>query len=40
VPQVIAHAPEAVLVIAPNPVDVMTHLAARYMDNKVIIRDT
>ncbi len=30
VPQVITHAPEAVLVVATNPVDVMTHLAARY----------
>jgi L-lactate dehydrogenase len=29
VPQVLAHAPEAVLVVASNPVDVMTHLAAR-----------
>ena len=30
VPEVLAHAPGAVLVIATNPVDVMTHLAARY----------
>ena len=30
VPQVLAHAPEAVLLVATNPVDVMTHLAARY----------
>src|SRR5262245_6139341 len=30
VPQIIAQAPEAVLVVATNPVDVMTHLAARY----------
>src|SRR5262245_42648482 len=30
VPQVLAHAPDAVLVVASNPVDVMTHLAARY----------
>jgi L-lactate dehydrogenase len=30
VPQVLAHAPEAVLVVASNPVDVMTHLAARF----------
>lgn len=30
VPQVLAHAPDAVLVVATNPVDVMTHLAARY----------
>ncbi|MGQ9851264.1 MAG: L-lactate dehydrogenase [Aggregatilineaceae bacterium] len=30
VPQVLEHASEAVLVVATNPVDVMTHLAARY----------
>src|SRR6516165_882956 len=30
VPQVIAAAPDAVLVVATNPVDVMTHLAAKY----------
>src|SRR5262249_19195800 len=30
VPAVLAKAPEAVLVVASNPVDVMTHLAARY----------
>ena len=30
VPQVLEHTPEAVLVVATNPVDVMTHLAARY----------
>lgn len=30
VPEVLTHAPDAVLVIATNPVDVMTHLAARY----------
>lgn len=30
VPQVFQHAPEAILVVAANPVDVMTHLAARY----------
>lgn len=30
VPGVLQHAPDAVLVIATNPVDVMTHLAARY----------
>jgi L-lactate dehydrogenase len=30
VPAVLKHAPEAVLVVATNPVDVMTHLAARY----------
>jgi L-lactate dehydrogenase len=31
VPRVLAAAPEAVLVVASNPVDVMTHLAARYV---------
>jgi L-lactate dehydrogenase len=30
VPSVLEHAPEAVLVVASNPVDVMTHLAARF----------
>jgi L-lactate dehydrogenase len=30
VPAVLAHAPQAVLVVATNPVDVMTHLAARF----------
>jgi L-lactate dehydrogenase len=30
VPQIITHAPDAVLVVATNPVDVMTHLAAGY----------
>src|SRR5215831_1309940 len=30
VPAVLAHAPNAVLVVASNPVDVMTHLAASY----------
>ncbi|HEY2980413.1 MAG TPA: L-lactate dehydrogenase [Anaerolineales bacterium] len=30
VPQVIEHAPDAVLVAATNPVDIMTHLTARY----------
>jgi L-lactate dehydrogenase len=30
VPSVLEHAPEAVLVVATNPVDVMTHMAARY----------
>ncbi len=30
VPQVLTHAPHAVLVVATNPVDVMTHLTARY----------
>ncbi|MBN2044485.1 MAG: L-lactate dehydrogenase [Anaerolineales bacterium] len=30
IPQVLEYAPEAVLLIATNPVDIMTHLAARY----------
>lgn len=30
VPQVVKHAPDAVLVVATNPVDVMTHLTARF----------
>src|SRR5215470_10682475 len=30
VPSVLAHARDATLVVATNPVDVMTHLAARY----------
>jgi L-lactate dehydrogenase len=30
VPEVLEHAPDAILVVAANPVDVMTHLAARY----------
>ncbi len=30
VPEVLKNAPDAILVIATNPVDVMTHLAARY----------
>ena len=30
IPNILQHAPEAVLLIATNPVDVMTHLAARY----------
>jgi L-lactate dehydrogenase len=30
VPAVLAHAPNAALVVATNPVDVMTHMAARY----------
>lgn len=32
VPNVLAHAPEAILVVATNPVDVMTHLAARFAE--------
>jgi L-lactate dehydrogenase len=30
VPAVLRHAPDAVVIVATNPVDVMTHLAARY----------
>src|SRR5207248_11038186 len=30
IPSVLKHAPDAVLVVASNPVDVMTHLAARF----------
>ncbi len=30
VPKVLHHAPDAILLIATNPVDIMTHLAARY----------
>ena len=30
VPKVLRHAPDAVLLVAANPVDIMTHLAARY----------
>lgn len=34
VPKILTHAPEAILVIATNPVDIMTHLAARYAAEK------
>jgi L-lactate dehydrogenase len=30
VPQVLEHAPDAILLVATNPVDIMTHLAAQY----------
>jgi L-lactate dehydrogenase len=30
VPRVLSHAPDAILLVATNPVDVMTHLAARF----------
>jgi L-lactate dehydrogenase len=30
IPDILQHAPEAILVIATNPVDIMTHLAAHY----------
>lgn len=33
IPQVLDYAPEAVLLVTSNPVDVMTHLAARYASN-------
>jgi L-lactate dehydrogenase len=33
VPQVLQHAPEAVLLVTTNPVDVMTHLAARIAED-------
>jgi L-lactate dehydrogenase len=34
IPEVLKYAPDAVLLIATNPVDVMTHLAARYARQK------
>src|SRR5512139_3589867 len=30
IPKILEHAPDAILLIATNPVDIMTHLAARY----------
>ena len=30
IPQILQHAPEAILLVATNPVDVMTHITARY----------
>jgi L-lactate dehydrogenase len=30
IPRILSHAPEAVLLVTTNPVDIMTHLAARY----------
>ncbi len=33
IPQILEHAPDSILVIATNPVDVMTHLAAEYAAN-------
>jgi L-lactate dehydrogenase len=30
IPNILQHAPDAILLVATNPVDVMTHLAARY----------
>lgn len=32
IPSVLAHAPEAILLVATNPVDIMTHLASRYAE--------
>ncbi len=34
IPEILAHAPRAILLIATNPVDIMTHLAARYAANE------
>src|SRR6185436_13327008 len=30
IPEILAHTPDALLVVATNPVDVMTHLTARF----------
>jgi L-lactate dehydrogenase len=38
VPAVLDHAPQAVLVVATNPVDVMTHLAARFAASRGVPR--
>jgi L-lactate dehydrogenase len=38
VPAVLEHAPDAVLIVATNPVDVMTHLAARFAAEKGVPR--
>jgi L-lactate dehydrogenase len=38
VPAVLDHAPQAVLVVATNPVDVMTHLAARFAAERGVPR--
>ena len=38
VPAVLEHAPEAVLIVATNPVDVMTHLAARFAAERGVPR--
>lgn len=38
VPAVLEHAPEAALIVATNPVDVMTHLAARFATEKGVPR--
>jgi len=39
VPAVLEHAPDAVLIVATNPVDVMTHLAARFAAEKGVPRE-
>jgi L-lactate dehydrogenase len=38
VPAVLEHAPDAVLIVATNPVDVMTHLAARFAAERGVPR--
>jgi len=38
VPAVLGHAPEAALIVATNPVDVMTHLAARFAAERGVPR--
>ena len=38
VPAVLQHAPEAVLIVATNPVDVMTHLTARFAAERGVSR--
>jgi len=37
IPEVLSNAPDAILVIATNPVDVMTHLAARYAEEHGVL---
>ncbi len=34
IPQILEHAPDAVIVVATNPVDIMTHIAAQYARNR------
>ncbi len=38
VPEILEHAPQAILIITTNPVDVMTHLAARYASEQGVPR--
>jgi L-lactate dehydrogenase len=33
IPQILHYAPDAIIVVATNPVDIMTHIAARYAQN-------